>query len=92
MRWSARDDAPQRARVACVGGAVIRDFVLDVLDTMNRIDAHSMLFWRTDDRYEPIAFFMDCNDVFAWGGADGESITPESLPILKQAIADVQAL
>lgn len=50
------------------------------------------LWWRTDGEYAPVTFFALCNDLFAWGTADLERITPEDLPLLEQAAADVRPL
>lgn len=67
------------------------DFVMDVLRTFSDVDGGSSLSWRCDEEYAPVSFFLNCNDTFAWACADGEDITPETLPLLKQAIAEVQA-
>jgi len=49
------------------------------------------LMWRTDSEYAPITFFVNCSDLFWWATADCEQLTPENLPLLKQAVADVKA-
>ena len=41
--------------------------------------------------YEDDEFFtavINCNDQFFWGAADGEDVTLETLPALKQAVID----
>lgn len=48
------------------------------------------LFWRCDDEYAPLMISVLCNDVFAWGTADCEEITPADLPMLAQAFADAR--
>ena len=65
---------------------VTQEFMLEVLGLYE----DGNLWWRTDGEYAPISFFVNCNDVFWWACADAEEITPETLPILKQAIADVR--
>ncbi|HEY3477936.1 MAG TPA: hypothetical protein VGL02_03470 [Streptomyces sp.] len=48
------------------------------------------LFWRVDDGQ--LRLFANISDVFAWGCADLEAITPEALPALEQAYDDLKAL
>lgn len=64
------------------------DFILAVLELFARHDRHSEVWWRTDGAYAPITFFVNCNDVFAWGCADCEQLTEETLPALAQAYQD----
>jgi hypothetical protein len=40
----------------------------------------------------PQQFGADVSDVFAWGGSDYEEITPDRLPVLAQAMADLRAI
>lgn len=49
----------------------------------------SELWWRTDGEYAPVTLLINCNDLFYWGMADCETITPEDIPDLKQAVADI---
>jgi len=49
------------------------------------------IYWRTDGEYAPVTFWIGCNDLFDWGSADSEQITPENLPILERSIADATA-
>ncbi len=63
-------------------------FVLGVLDIIAKADAHRDLWWRTDGKYAPVRFFINCNDVFVWGSSDAEDVTQERLPILRQAYKD----
>lgn len=47
------------------------------------------LFWRfTDGR---MRVYVNCNDVFHWGCADGEELTPHNIADAAQAKADAQA-
>lgn len=64
------------------------DFVLEVLAFFSDEEMHELLWWRTDEEYAPVTFFVNTNDLLAWGCADGERITTENLPLLRQAMAD----
>lgn len=70
-------------------GAVVTDlpFVREVLALFARADCHSELYWHVDG--DEIKLFALVNDVFAWGCADAEAITPERLPVLEQAFDDL---
>lgn len=48
------------------------------------------LLWRVDDGQ--LHLLANVSDVFAWGGADCEPITPDTLPALEQAYADLKAI
>lgn len=67
-------------------------FAFRVLDVLARADMHDSLWWRTDGGYAPATFWIMCNDVFAWGCADAEPLTPDSLPDLEQALRDEAAV
>lgn len=67
-------------------------FMLQVLKFFFDLDAHDMLWWRTDSEYAPITFFVNCSDTFTWATADLEKIKPDDLPVLTQAAADIFAL
>lgn len=49
------------------------------------------LWWRTDGRYAPVTFLVNCNDTFFWGCADCQTLTPDNVGDLERAIADVRA-
>lgn len=49
------------------------------------------VWWRMDGEFAPVTFLLNCNDLFWWATADAETITPENLPALHQAVADVRA-
>lgn len=56
-------------------------------------DACSSIFFRlNEDNREQLDVYAECGDVFIWGASDVEPITEETLPVLRQAIADVEAL
>ena len=48
------------------------------------------LFWRVENG--ELKLFANVSDVFAWGGADAEPITPDTLPALEQAYVDLKAV
>lgn len=66
------------------------DFTRRVLAVFAKADIHGDLFWRVEG--SQIYFAANVSDVFAWGGADAEDITPERLPLLEQAYADLKAV
>ena len=49
------------------------------------------LFWRIDGVYAPVTCFINCSDLFVWGCADLEPVTPENIDDLVRAIDDVRA-
>lgn len=63
-------------------------FILKVLAVFGSLDSHDDLWWRCDGAYAPVTFFVNCNDLFWWGCADLEEVTPENLPVLEQCIVD----
>ncbi|MCX4751753.1 hypothetical protein OG455_41680 [Kitasatospora sp. NBC_01287] len=65
-------------------------FVHQVLDVFARAECHTELLWHVRD--ESITFHANVSDVFAWGSADAEEITPERLPVLEQALTDLQEI
>lgn len=67
-------------------------FMLQVLKFFHDLDAHDMLWWRTDGEYAPITFFVQCSDVFAWATADVEEIEPGDVRLLQAAAKDIFAL
>ena len=54
-------------------------------------DFCDIFFWRTDGEYAPVSLFVKCNDLFYWGCADGEPLTPNNIHLLEQSIADCKA-
>lgn len=63
-------------------------FIRRVLET-TQFWLCSSLFWRYD-KDDELAFFITCNDVFYWGTADVEELTPDNIAVLEQAISDVK--
>jgi hypothetical protein len=74
------------------GAGQLTEFMLRVLDVVARFDAHEQLWWRCDDEYAPVTFFVECSDLFAWGTADLEPVTPEAVDELARAFAEVTAI
>jgi hypothetical protein len=67
------------------------DFALKVLKHYSPTENDGFnndLWWRTDGEFAPVTFFVNCNDVFAWGFSDCETITEENFPVLQQAYKD----
>ena len=64
------------------------DFVLDVLTLLDKYDDYD-IFWRVENGQ--VRFWTNCNDLFWWATADGEELTPENLPILRQCYEDCKA-
>lgn len=65
------------------------DFLVEVLTIFAKADSHDTLIWWPG--HSGIELWANVSDVFAWGGSDAEAITPERLPVLRQAHADLVA-
>lgn len=55
---------------------------------VDNTEAWEAIWWRTDNEYAPVTFFVNCNDLFYWACADCEQLTPENLPKLLDACVD----
>jgi len=66
-------------------------FITDVLLEIEEQDCYGIITWASHGEFAPLTFFVNCNDLFWWATADAETLTPEGLPLLRQAIADVVA-
>lgn len=64
------------------------DFVFKVLRLFDQHDSEDDLCWRCGEE-KSIKFFINCNDLFWWGVADGEEITPENFDDIEVALKDV---
>lgn len=62
------------------------DFLVEVLTIFAKADSHDTLIWWP--KPNGLELWARVSDVFAWGGSDAEAITPERLPVLRQALAD----
>lgn len=65
-------------------------FLLRVLRATS-FDHADILWWRTDGGYAPVTLFVQCNDLFWWGTADCERVTPENVGELERAFEDANA-
>lgn len=75
---------------ASLGERTMSGFVTDVLKLFANHDICSSLQWSISDK-GTVVFNTNANDLFAWGSADGEDVTPENLPLLEQAINECLA-
>jgi hypothetical protein len=64
------------------------DFTLKVMRLMADEDIHEDIYWVVGDEKDNFRFSVTCNDIFFWGSADGEDLTPENFGDLLQAIED----
>jgi hypothetical protein len=70
------------------------DFISKVLSIRDGFqnpyaDLWDAIYWRTDEEFAPVTFWVNCNDLFWWATADNEEITPENFHLLKEAVNDV---
>lgn len=65
-------------------------FLLRVMRVFDGFDGPSTdsIWWRTDEEYAPFTIFVNCNDVFMWGCADCEPLTPANIGEMERAVAD----
>lgn len=63
-------------------------FIRRVLTAVDSFDCEELL-WRVDG--EQVKFMVKCSDVFAWGCADCEEVTPDNVAVLEQSYADTAA-
>lgn len=66
-------------------------FVEDVLHLAVDLDFDGLIRWRRDKQGQLIPFIL-CSDLFYWGVADLEDITPDNVGELKQAHDDLGAI
>lgn len=52
---------------------------------------HDEVWWREDYKGR-LLFYVGCNDLFYWGSADAEPITPQNLNSLIETIAEVEEI
>jgi len=62
-------------------------FLQRVMGIFALADVQSALWWNVKGE-----LFANCSDTFWWGTADVEEITPERLPVLERAYADLIAI
>lgn len=63
------------------------DFLVEVLTIFANAESHDTLLWWA--KPDGIELWANVSDVFDWGSADAEAITPERLPALRQALVDL---
>jgi len=66
------------------------DFNLKVLAFFARYDIHDDLWWKVEG--DNVEWIVNCNDEFAWGGADCEELTARNFPVLERTMKDVLAI
>lgn len=59
------------------------EFITELLKILSWFEATDTVWWNTD-----LEFFVNCNDVFAWGCADAEQITEGNLSEFSRACED----
>ncbi len=62
---------------------VSSDFISQLLMLIASHDVSSGIFWNTS-----LQFFVICNDLFWWGCADLEEVTPDTFHVLEKALMD----
>jgi hypothetical protein len=68
------------------------NFTYAVLALLAETDCLLSIWWRCDGEFAPVTFFVNANDLFEWASADCETLSPEDLPALRQAIDEVGAI
>lgn len=59
------------------------EFVERLLKLLAKHDDTHSIYWTED-----LEFWVNCSDLFCWGCADGENITPENIHCLEQCYED----
>jgi hypothetical protein len=65
-------------------------FVQRVMEIFWHADVCTELMWYVEDGV--LCLSADVSDIFAWGSADSEEITPQTLPVLEEAFRELKAL
>lgn len=65
------------------------DQVLEIL-AITAFDHCDALFWRVDAGV--LSIYVMCSDTFDFASADCEEITPENLPVFRQAFTEAKAV
>lgn len=71
-----------------VGAFVLRVMAATAMWPHDLCDA---IWWRCDTQFAPVSFLVGCNDLFFWGCADLEELTPSNIDVFEKAIEDVRA-
>lgn len=59
----------------------------DLLKFIAYHEVHNLFWWNCD-----LHFFINCNDIFAWGCADAEAVSEADLPALTECVNDCKAV
>jgi hypothetical protein len=62
-----------------------------VLKIFDDADIHRRLYWSIDED-DGIRFYANIADVYAWGCADPEEITPDNVGVLQRSFEDLIAI
>ena len=71
-------------------------FIERLLKVGEKYDMRDQFYWRCGPKYGggqfnyPASFFINCNDLFYWGCADLEEVTPENIGELEKALEDAK--
>jgi len=66
--------------------------MLAILRLFAEFDIQDCLWWHFPPGQDEPKFLVNCNDLFYWATADAEEVTAETLPDLRQAIKECQAI
>lgn len=58
-------------------------FIERLLKLIAEYEIWDLVFWHTN-----LKFYVNCNDLFAWGLADAEEITESNIDLLEQSLKD----
>lgn len=62
-------------------------FLMTLFRTLAAADCHSALYWtQAEFGVAGIEWYILCPDVFEWGTADAEMVTPENVHLLTEAL------
>lgn len=67
-------------------------FLYEVLDLIALAEMHDGVWWHRTGGGKAPRILVGCNDFFAWGCADCEEITPANIHLLREAIAECEAV
>jgi hypothetical protein len=65
-------------------------FILKVLHIVYKYDDCDILKWSVENN--KVYFYVNCNDLFWWATADGESVTEENVDEFERAYIDTNAI
>lgn len=65
------------------------EFIVRLINLLAKHKAYDLTHWYPEAKEHPIRCFVNCNDFFYWGTADGEEVTPENIDVLEEAFREV---